>query len=143
MKKKTTERTAFNFYKSYFTSLELLDDKEKLEFLMALFHRQFYGVEPSLSKLPQMVYNTQRHSIDKQVDGFESKTNVKLRPPQDPSVGSSQGSSKGSSKGGYEDPMEQEQGQEQVEEKEQVKELVEELDMFSPLAQKLAERYLK
>ena len=169
---KKEERVAFNFYKSYFTSLELLNDSEKLEFLLGLFNRQFFGVEPELSKLPQMVYMTQKHSVDKQVEGWESKTKTKLTPPVGSSVGPTIGSSGGSSGGGYEgksknpvvdivlttegpsggptlDPYLQEQGQEKEKEKEQVEvkelveELVEELDMYSPEAQKLLDKYLK
>lgn len=168
--KKKEERIAFNFYKSYFTSLELLNDSEKLEFLLGLFNRQFFGVEPELSKLPQMVYMTQKHSVDKQVEGWESKTKTKLTPPVGPTEGPTQGGYEDPTQGGYEgksrkrfserlfdmmattegpsggpteDPSQQEQGQEQVKEKEQVKGLVQELDMYSPEAQKLAEKYLK
>jgi hypothetical protein len=167
---KKEERIAFNFYKSYFTSLELLDDSEKLEFLLGLFNRQFFGVEPELSKLPQMVYMTQKHSVDKQVEGWESKTKTKLTPPVGSRVGPTQGSPVGSSEGGYEGksknpfldivmttegpcvgptegPYQQEQGQEKEKEKEkekeQVEELVEELDMYSLKAQTLLDKYLK
>ena len=160
--KKKEERIAFNFYKSYFTSLELLDDSEKLEFLLGLFNRQFYGVEPELSKLPQMVYMTQKHSVDRQVEGWESKTKTKLTPP----VGSRVGPTQGSSEGGYEGklknpvldivmttegpsggptegPYQQEQEKGKEKEKEQVEELVEELDMYSLKAQTLLDKYLK
>ena len=144
---KKEERIAFNFYKSYFTSLELLDDSEKLEFLLGLFNRQFFGVEPELSKLPQMVYMTQKHSVDKQVEGWESKTKTKLTPPVGSRVGPTQGSPVGSSEGGYEgpteDPYQQEKEKGKEKEKEQVEELVEELDMYSPKAQTLLDKYLK
>jgi|694.fasta_scaffold10547_6 hypothetical protein len=156
--KKKEERIAFNFYKSYFTSLELLDDSEKLEFLLGLFNRQFYGVEPELSKLPQMVYMTQKHSVDRQVEGWESKTKTKLTPP----VGSRVGPTQGSSEGGYEGklknpvldivmttegpiggPTEGPYQQEQEQEKGKEKEQVEELDMYSLKAQTLLDKYLK
>jgi len=140
---KKQERTAFNFYKSYFTCLDLLDDSEKLEFLMGLFNKQFYGIEPELSKIPQMVYMTQKHSVDKQVEGWESKTKSKLTPPLDPteggSVGPTQGGYEGKMKnlvlasamtteGPTEDPYQQEQGQEQEKEEGQEQELVLELE---------------
>ena len=140
---KKEERIAFNFYKSYFTSLELLDDSEKLEFLLGLFNRQFFGVEPELSKLPQMVYMTQKHSVDKQVEGWESKTKTKLTPPVGSRVGPTQGSPVGPSGGPTEGPYQQEKEKEKEKEKEQVEELVEELDMYSPKAQTLLDKYLK
>lgn len=151
---KKQERTAFNFYKSYYTSLNLLNDTEKLEFLMGLFNKQFFGIEPNLTQKTQMVYMTQKHSIDKQVEGWESKTKTKLAPTQDPTeggyVGSSQGSyeggnegktknlvlasvmtTEGSREGSTEDPYQQEQEKEQEKEEELVLEL--ELDKIIKL----------
>ena len=152
--KKKEERVAFNFYKSYFTSLELLNDAEKLEFLLGLFNRQFYGVEPQLSKMAQMVYMTQKHSVDKQVEGWESKTKTKLTPSVGGYVGSNEGGYVGSNEGKLknlvynsvmttEDPIQDPSvgsyKQEQENGKEKEKEQVEELDMFSKKAQKMAE----
>ena len=145
---KKQERTAFNFYKSYFTSLNLLDDKEKLEFLMGLFNKQFFGIEPKLTQKTQMVYMTQKHSIDKQVEGWESKTKTKLASTEDPTEGGYVGGVEGSSQGGCEgksknlvlgsatttkEPREGSIGdpyqQEQEQGKEQEKELVLELEL--------------
>lgn len=95
MKKQSKEREGFNFYKSYYTVLEMLNDNEKLEFLLGLFNKQFYNIEPVLSDKVRMVYLSQQHSINKQVEGWEFKTKNKLsgEPPiQGPTEGGSQGS---------------------------------------------------
>lgn len=98
------KRKGFNFYESYYQVVrELDDDKDKLDFLMALLSRQFEGIEPTnLSKMASFAYKSQQHSIDKQVEGFESKMETKLTPYEDPSVGSYEGGSEGS----YEPPTE-------------------------------------
>lgn len=77
------EREAFNFYKSYFDVLNMLDREEQLDFLIALLEKQFYGLEPSLKGQSLFAYVSQKHSIDKQVEGWENKTKSKLKPPID------------------------------------------------------------
>ena len=85
MKKQT--RQAFNFYRSYYDILEdITRDEDKLTYLLALLDRQFKGVEPTLENIPRLVYNSQKHSIDKQVEGWESKTKTKLTPTKGPKV---------------------------------------------------------
>ena len=49
---------------------------------MALLDKQFKGIEPELEGIPKLVYNSQRHSIEKQVEGWESKMKTKLNPTQ-------------------------------------------------------------
>lgn len=81
------ERKVFNFYRSYYDVLEdIRKPEDKLTFLMALLDRQFKGIEPELKDIPKLVYNSQRHSIDKQVKGWEDKMGKKLTPPIDPSL---------------------------------------------------------
>ena len=83
MKKQT--RQAFNFYRSYYDILDdITRDEDKLTYLMALLDRQFKGIEPTLVKIPRLVYNSQKHSIDKQVEGWENKTGAKLVPSVPP-----------------------------------------------------------
>jgi uncharacterized phage protein (TIGR02220 family) len=86
-------RKAFNFYLSYFDVYQELSDKDKLAFIDALLHRQFYGVEPTeLKGMVKFAYLSQKHSIDKQIEGFENKTKTKLsRPTQGGAVGGRQG----------------------------------------------------
>ena len=95
-------RKGFTFYQSYYQVVNDLDnDSDKLEFLMSLLSRQFEGIQPTnLSKMVSFAYNSQRHSIDKQVEGYENKTGKKLRPYQDPY----EGGSEGPTEGGKEDP---------------------------------------
>jgi hypothetical protein len=88
------DRKAFNFYKSYFEVYNELSDKDKVSFMDALLNKQFYGVEPNLDGLAKFAYLSQKHSIDKQVKGFEDKTDTKLKlPTQGGSVGGTQGGS--------------------------------------------------
>ena len=109
MKKIIKDREGFNFYKSYYTVLEMLNDTEKLEFLLALFNKQFYNVEPVLSDKVRMVYLSQQHSINKQVEGWESKTKMKLS-GEPPIKGPTQGPTEGS----YQQVLEQVQVLEKV-----------------------------
>ena len=136
------QREAFNFYRSYYDVLEDIHrDEDKLTYLMALLDKQFKGIEPSLKGIPKLVYNGQKHSIDKQVEGWENKTKIRLAPSEPPSVPPTEGTSEGSlepptedplptpsndsvmtTEGGYQGPsvQEQEQGKEEEQEKEQV-----------------------
>ena len=83
MKKQT--RQAFNFYRSYYDILDdITRDQDKLTYLLALLDRQFKGIEPTLENIPRLVYNSQKHSIDKQVEGWENKTGTKLDPTVPP-----------------------------------------------------------
>jgi hypothetical protein len=80
------KREAFNFYKSYYDVFKMLDsDKDKLLFIKALLERQFEGVEPEeLKGQVLFAYTSQKHSIDRQVEGWESKTKQKLHPLNTP-----------------------------------------------------------
>jgi len=84
------ERKAFNFYRSYYEMvMELEDDSDKLDFLMALITKQFEDVEPSLKGMASFAYNSQRHSIDAQVEGYKNKIkkNTTEPPTQPPTEG--------------------------------------------------------
>ena len=117
MKKQT--RQAFNFYRSYYDILEdITRDEDKLTYLLALLDRQFKGVEPTLENIPRLVYNSQKHSIDKQVEGWENKTKVKLTPTKGPKVHPSVGGTEGGTEGPY--LQEQEKGKEKEEVKEEL-----------------------
>jgi hypothetical protein len=75
-------REAFNFYRSYYEVLkDIRRDEDKLTYLLALLERQFNGIEPELDDIPKLVYNSQKHSIDKQIKGWEDKTKTTLKPP--------------------------------------------------------------
>jgi hypothetical protein len=84
-------RKAFNFYKSYYDVLAELNDTEKLKFLMALLNKQFYNVEPDLKGMAKFAYISQKHSIDKQVIGYQDKTKEKLTPMVGGLIGGSVG----------------------------------------------------
>ena len=131
-----SNRKAFNFLRSYYDVLEdIYDDKDKLTYLMAILDKQFKGIEPELTGIPKLCYKGQKHSIDKSVEGWESKTGEKLSTPyEDPTEGGSQDPTEGSTEGSYqhpsnsivmttegstEDPYLQEQEQEEEKEEEQ------------------------
>jgi len=98
-------RQAFKFYRSYWDVAKELNDKDRLAFYDALLKRQFTGEETELNGMVKFAYISQKHSIDKQIKGYEDKTKA---PIQDPTQGGTQG--------GTQDPLIQ------VQEKEKEKE---------------------
>lgn len=79
---KLTKRKGFNFFRSYFDVYnELEKDSDKLDFIEALFNRQFLGIKPTeLKGMAKFAYISQTNSIDSQVKGYEDKTKTKLNP---------------------------------------------------------------
>ncbi len=126
-----TTREQFTFYLSYFDALnELESDEDKVQYLMAICNKQFYGIEPiNLSKDVRLVYKSQKHSMDKSIIGWESQAGVKLQPP---TGGTTQVPYQGSTQVPHLVPSVQEQGevqeqvQVQVQEQEQKEVQVEE-----------------
>lgn len=104
--KKGKKREAFNFYRSYYDTLnDIYDDADKLKYLMAILDRQFKGIETELVGIPKLAYTSQKHSIDKQVEGWENKTGEKLHDPTEGSwVGPTEGGSQGGLVGGWGHP---------------------------------------
>lgn len=107
------EREAFNFYKSYYEVYMQLSAKDKVLFMDALLERQFKGIEPTgLDGMVNFAYLSQKHSIDKQVKGWEDKMKRSLNTPtEDPCQGGTEG--------GCQDPCQQEKGEEKEKGKEQ------------------------
>jgi len=87
-------RQAFNFYRSYWEVANELNEKDRLSFYDALLKRQFTGEETDLKGLVKLVYLSQKHSIDKQIKGYEDKTK---RPLLDPTIDPMQGGTQGPS----------------------------------------------
>lgn len=87
------ERTAFNFYRSYYDVFLLLPDESKLEFIKALLKAQFEGdiVEPP-DAYALFAFRSQMHSIKKQVEGFEK--GKKTYPDGNPTKGKDKGKGK-------------------------------------------------
>ena len=69
---KKTKRKGFNFFRSYYDVYnELETSKDKVDFLDALFARQFHGIEPEeLKGMAKFAYISQVNSIDTQVKGY-------------------------------------------------------------------------
>jgi hypothetical protein len=104
------ERKAFQFYKSYYEVVkELPNDKERINFLMALLEKQFEDIEPELKGLAKFAYISQKHSIESQVSGYKNKVGyvTPTQPPTQPP---------------YTPPSVQEKEEEKEEEKEKEKE---------------------
>jgi len=104
-------RKAFNFYRSYYDMVVELPDEQKVQFLMAILNKQFLDVEPELDGLVGLLYKSQKHSIDAQVDGYKSKMKI-TTPSIPPSVPPTEGPT--------EPPSVQEKEKEKGEEKEKV-----------------------
>lgn len=104
------ERTAFNFYKSYYKTSLLLDAENRAEFLDCILHYQFTG-ELKEPKLPfaSLAFNGQIHSLQKQVNGYiKGKSTYPTGNP-----------TKGEGKGRYNGKGKEVQEQEEVKEKEE------------------------
>lgn len=73
MAKKLTKRKAFNFLRSYYDVLnELKDDKDKLNFLLAIIDKQFLDEDPEgLNFVVNLCYESQRHAIESSVNGWK------------------------------------------------------------------------
>jgi len=93
-----SKRQAFSFFVSYYEVAKELSEKDRSAFLWAICQKQFEGIEPNLSGIANFAYIGQKHNIDSQVTGYETKTKVKLTPWE------------GGSEGGTEPPSVQEKG---------------------------------
>jgi hypothetical protein len=107
-------RKGFNFYRSYWDVANELNDKDRLAFYDALLKKQFTNEDTQLNGMVKFAYLSQKHSIDKQIDGYISQMS-KRHPNEDPWQGGTQGA--------YVDPTQQE--------KEEVKEKVKDIPEFS------------
>jgi hypothetical protein len=74
-------REGFTCYRSYYDVAQRLPDKDRLAFYDALFKRQFTGEETELKGMAEFAYMSQKHSIDRQVKGWEDKTKKQLSYP--------------------------------------------------------------
>jgi len=105
------ERKAFNFYRSYYDIVLEIPESERLAFLMGIIEMQFTGKEPELTGMAKFAFISQKHSIVKQIEGYNNGVKT---PPR-------QGAYKGARKGLYQEPLAQgeekgqEEGQVQVE----------------------------
>lgn len=77
-------RKAFNFYRSYYDVMLQLPESEQLAYIKAILTRQFTGEEPELEGMAKFAYISQKHSIDQQVKGYETKMNRPLATPTEP-----------------------------------------------------------
>lgn len=104
-------RKAFNFYLSYWEVAKELNDKDRLAFYDALLKKQFTNEDTQLNGMVKFAYLSQKHSIDKQIDGYISQMS-KRHPNEDPWQGGMQGGTK--------DPLVQVKEKEKEEVKEEI-----------------------
>jgi hypothetical protein len=73
-------RKQFKFYRSYWEIAKEIPNKEdRADYLMALCEYQFTGSIPELTGMAKFAFLSQKHSLDKQLEGFICATK-----PQDP-----------------------------------------------------------
>jgi hypothetical protein len=127
------DRKAFNFYRSYFEIGKELDDKDRLAFYDAIILKQFENKNTKLEGMAKFAYLSQLHSIEKQIEGYNSKIKSIKKPLQktksqedikSPWQGSYVGGWQGGKEGASVQEKGQEKGQVQEKEKEQEKEKV-------------------
>lgn len=104
-------RKGFNFYRSYWEVANELSDKDRLAFYDALLKKQFTNEETELNGMVKFAYLSQKHSIDKQIDGYISQMSNR-HPTEDPWQGVTQGVTEGPTQ------QEKEKVKEKVKEKE-------------------------
>jgi hypothetical protein len=104
-------RKAFNFYRSYWEVANELNDKDRLAFYDALLKKQFTNEDTELNGMVKFAYLSQKHSIDKQIDGYISQMS-KRYPNEDPWQGGTQGA--------YVYPTQQEEEKEEEKVKEKI-----------------------
>lgn len=100
------KRMLFKFYSSFYDVAKELNDKDRLAFYDALMKRQFTGIETELNGMAKFAYISQKHSIDKQIEGWEFKMKATLSD-----------TIQGGTQGGVKDPSVQEEVKEKVKEK--------------------------
>jgi hypothetical protein len=67
------DRKAFNFYRSYYDiCLEIPNDQDRHDFLMAVLKYQFTGQESDLKGIAKFAFISQLHSLKRQLAGYES-----------------------------------------------------------------------
>lgn len=76
----TKIREGFNFYRSYYDVAKELEPEDRYAFLWALLEKQFDGKEPDLQGMAKFAYISQKHSIEKQIKGWETKNNTEIQP---------------------------------------------------------------
>jgi len=84
---KPTKRKQFSFLRSYFDVLNKIpDDKNKLDFLLAIINKQFLDQDPeNLDFISEFAYESQRHAIEESVKGWKRATKTDLQGnPQTP-----------------------------------------------------------
>jgi len=88
---KETKRMAFNFLRSYFDVLNMIEkDEDKLSFLLSVIDKQFLDLDPNgLSFISKLSYESQRHAVEKSVNGWKTANKTDLQGNPIPPLGGS------------------------------------------------------
>jgi len=111
MKNELQNRKAFKIYRSYYEVAKELPEELRGEFLMAILEMQFEGKEPKLQGMVKFAFISQKHSLDKQLQGY--KDGLKGGAPP-------KGNNNHTPEGNSNPPLKGTSNQEQEQEKEQV-----------------------
>lgn len=65
------DRKAIKFYRSYYDVANELPKKHQGEFVLAILRYQFEGIEPNFKGVLKLAWISQKHSLDKQLEGFK------------------------------------------------------------------------
>lgn len=112
------KRKAFNFFRSYWEVGKELSSKDRLALYDAILTYQFTGEVTPLIGIANIIFISQRHSLDSQIKGYITKNKGLIsknnqEPTQDPTVGGTQDPT----------PQEEEEVQVEVKEEEQVQQV--------------------
>ena len=111
---KSHQKKAFSFYRSYYETLNMLNDSQYVAFNKALTSVMFFDQHIDdvtfSDPLLRVLWASMKHSLKQSIDGFLSKNKIQYEQAlSTPSQGGSQG--------GSIHPSQQEEGEEQVKEK--------------------------
>ena len=128
-------KKAFSFYRSYFDILNMLNDKQYVEFSKAINNVLFFEIHIDDIKFKDatlgILWASIRHSLIQSIDGYINKKNITYNQAL---VDNIQRGFKGASKGlqrGFKQEEEKEEVEEQVEEQVQEKEKGQYVNVFS------------
>lgn len=77
-------RNQFKFYRSYYElAKEIENDKDRADYLMAICEYQFTGIQPELKGMTKFAFLSQKHSLEKQVVGYKTATDIDSLPHMD------------------------------------------------------------
>lgn len=75
------KRKAFNFFRSYWEVGKELKEKDRIKFYDAILLYQFTGVVTELKGQARLMFISQKHNLDSQVAGYQSRMSIPSATP--------------------------------------------------------------